>query len=77
METDREMSMEEIEAQFDSEWVLIADPKTDDQLNVVRGRVRYHSKDRSSVDQAAIRMRSKRDAILYIGEFPEDTQFLL
>ena len=34
----------EIEAQFASEWVLVADPQTNNALEVQRGNVLYHSK---------------------------------
>ena len=40
-----EMTIEEIESRFDSEWVLIEDPRTDEQLKILGGKVLYHSKD--------------------------------
>ena len=70
--------MKQIEDQFDSEWVLIVDPKTDEQFNVLKGRVRCHSRDKDKVYDAWHRMGPiKESAFLYIGEFPTDTQFLL
>ena len=33
----------QIETQFESEWVLVEDPETDDALGVQRGKVRWHS----------------------------------
>ena len=36
----------DIEARFESEWMLIEEPETDEALTVRRGRVRWHSKDR-------------------------------
>jgi len=36
---EKEMTIEEIASQFDSEWVLIEDPKTDEDLKVLGGKV--------------------------------------
>jgi hypothetical protein len=46
---DQEMTIEEIRSQFDSEWVLLEDPKTDEELNILGGKVLHHSKDRDEV----------------------------
>ena len=48
------MTREELEARFDSEWVLLEDPEVDEQSRVVRGRVVCHSKDRDEVYRKAI-----------------------
>ena len=45
----QEMTIGEIESSFDSEWVLVGDPVTDEALNVLRGKVLHHSKDRDEV----------------------------
>jgi hypothetical protein len=74
---DNEMTIEEIESQFDSEWVLIEDPKTDEDLKVLGGRVLHHSKDRDEVYRKAVSLRPKRSALIYTGEIPEDTAVVL
>ncbi len=74
---DKEMTIEEIESQFDSEWVLIEDPKTDEGLKVLGGRVLHHSKDRDEVYRKAVSLRLKRSALIYTGEIPEDTAVVL
>jgi hypothetical protein len=74
---DKETTMEEIESQFDSEWVLIEDPKTDEGLKVLGGRVLHHSKDRDEVYRKAVSLRPKRSALIYTGEIPEDTAVVL
>jgi len=74
---DKEMTMEEIESQFDSEWVLIEDPQTDEGLKVLGGRVLHHSKDRDEVYRKAVSLRPKRSALIYTGEIPEDTAVVL
>lgn len=72
-----EMTIAEIESQFESEWVLIQDPRTDEGLNVLAGRVLYHSKDRDEVYRKAVSLRPKRSAVLYTGEIPEETAVVL
>ena len=44
-----EMTIEEIETQFDGEWVLVGDPETDYTLKVTRGWVLCHSSNRDEV----------------------------
>ncbi|MBM4032188.1 MAG: hypothetical protein FJ291_10425 [Planctomycetes bacterium] len=71
------MTMEEIEARFDSEWVLIVDPEYESDLQVKRGRVVCHSKDRDEAYRKALELRPKHSAFYYIGGFPEDMAFAL
>ncbi len=73
----KEMTIEEIESQFDSEWVLIEAPRTDEELKVVGGRVLHHSKDRDEVYRKAVSLRPKRSALIYTGEIPEETAVVL
>ncbi len=40
------MTISEIESEFDSEWVLVDEPETNEQLEVLKGKVLHHSKDR-------------------------------
>ncbi len=74
---EHEMTMAEIRSQFDSEWVLLGDPRTDDRLNVLAGRVLHHSRDRDEVYRKAVVLRPKRSAIVYTGEIPEQTAVVL
>jgi hypothetical protein len=73
----KEMTIEEIESQFDSEWVLIEDPRTDEGLKVLGGRVLFHSRDRDEVYRKAVAQRPKRSAIVYTGKIPEETAVVL
>jgi hypothetical protein len=73
----QEMTIEEIHAQFDSEWVLIENPHTDAGLKVLGGRVLHHSRDRDEVYRKAVSLRPKRSAIVYTGEIPEETAVVL
>ncbi len=71
------MTIKDIESQFDSEWVLLEDPQTNDILEVLGGKVLYHSKDRDEVYRKAVNFRLKRSAVVYTGEIPEDTAIVL
>ena len=72
-----EMTIEQIKSEFDSEWVLVGDPRTDEALNVLGGRVLHHSKDRDEVYRRAVSLRPQRSAMVYTGEIPEDTAVVL
>jgi hypothetical protein len=74
---DEVLSMTEIEAKFDSEWVLIDDPRTDEALEVLGGTVRWHGKDREEVYRRAVEIRPKRFAVVYTGKMPQDTAIVL
>jgi len=71
------MTIDEIQCRFDSEWVLVEDPKTNEALEVLAGKVRCHSKDRDEVYREAVRLRPKRFAMLYTGSMPEGTAIVL
>ena len=67
------MTLQEIQGRFDSEWVLIDDPQTNEALEIEAGHVVWHSKDRDEVYRKAIELRPKRFALLYTGRMPEGT----
>ena len=71
------MTAEEMRARFEDEWVLIEDPQTNEALEVLRGKVLYHGKDRDEVYRHAVARRPKRSAILYTGQMPADTAIVL
>ena len=74
---EKELTLAEIENQFDSEWILVEEPETNQDLEVIKGKVLHHSKDRDEVYRKAVALRPKRSAILYTGEMPEDTAVVL
>jgi len=63
-----------MEARFDGEWVLIANPETDGNLEVLRGRVVSHSQDPEAVYQKAIDQHIRHWTLLYFGSIPERDQ---
>ena len=71
------MTLSQIEAQFQSEWVLLEDPQTNEALEVQSGRVLWHGKDRDEVYRKAVEVRPKRFAVLYTGKMPEGTAVVL
>jgi hypothetical protein len=71
------MTVAQIEAQFESEWVLLENPQTNETLEVQGGRVLWHGKDRDEVYRKAVELRPKRFAVLYTGKMPEGTAVVL
>ncbi len=61
----------EMEARFDGEWVLIADPELDENQDIQRGRVVYHGKDREAMYDEDSALQLKSAAYLYLGPMPE------
>lgn len=74
---DEILTIAQIDAQFQSEWVLIEEPRTDEALEVQSGKVRWHSKDREEVYRKVLEIHPKRFAILYTGKMPRDTAIVL
>ena len=71
------LTIAEIQSQFESEWVLVSDPKTNELLEVLSGNVLYHSRDRDEVYRKAVEVRPKRFAMLYTGTIPQGTEVVL
>ncbi len=72
------MTAEEINARFESEWVLVADPETEENLTVTRGRVLWHGKDKSKLhDYVRELQRPFSLVVLYTGKLPKDQEFML
>ena len=71
------LSMAEIEERYPGEWILVEDPVTNDALEVLSGRVLWHSADRDEMYRKAVELRPKRSAFLYTGKTPEDMEFAL
>jgi hypothetical protein len=74
---DEILTISEIEGRFESEWILLEDPSTDEFLEVRGGTVRSHGKDRDEVYRRAVQIRPKRFAIVYTGTMPGDTAIAL
>jgi hypothetical protein len=74
---DEVLTIEEIEARYAPEWVLIAEPQTDEALNILAGKVLFHSPDRDEVYRKAQELRLDRIAVRYLGPYPEHLVLIL
>jgi len=74
---DELLTVAEIEERFKSEWVLLGDPEVDERMEVIRGRVLFHSKDRDEVYHKDMELRPKSAAYIYTGKMPEGTAIAL
>ena len=71
------LTQEEIKQQFNSEWVLLGDTRTAEDLSVIGGIVLWHSKDRDEVYRKAREIKPHRFAFLFTGSLPENTAIVL
>jgi hypothetical protein len=71
------LTIEEIEARFAPEWVLIAEPQTDDEQRLLGGKVVFHSPDHDQIYQKARELKLDRIAVRYLGDWPEDMVLVL
>lgn len=60
-----------MEARFDGEWVVIGDPELDKDMDVLKGHVIAHGKDRDAVYARAAELRPQHSAYLRFGEMPK------
>lgn len=67
----------EIKKKYDGEWVLIIDPVTTKNLEIIEGTVAWHSKDRDEVYQKAMELKPKHSAVMYVGRPPKGREFVL
>ena len=74
---DEVLTIEEIEARFPSEWVLIGEPRTDEQQHLIDGKVLFHAEDRDEVDRKLLELRPSRFALRYFGTMAEDSAIVL
>jgi len=71
------MAMADIQARFDSEWVLLEDPQTADSLEVIGGKVLWHSRDRDEVYRKAQELAPRHSAIVYTGSLSDEVVVIL
>ena len=65
------LTLQQIEAHYPDEWVLIENPELDDDLEIIRGRVIAHDADRAVISRYDKHHRPKSAAYLWTGELPE------
>ena len=71
------LELKEIQARFASEWVLVVDPELTESLEVVKGKVLWHSPNRDDVYRKARELCPSRSAILYTGTLPDEAAVVL
>lgn len=71
------MTLKEINQRFDSEWVLIGDPEVTPELEIIRGKVLCHSKDRDEMYQKAVELKPKHSATHYTGKWSKNEAIIL
>ena len=71
------LTLVQIRAQFQGEWILLEDPQTAASLEVTGGQVLWHSKDRDEVYRKARELSPKHSAIIYTGHLPDDAAVIL
>ncbi len=71
------MTLAEIKRNYDGEWVLIAYTKTDEDLQIIEGKVIAHSANKEDIYQVLESTPEQALAIEYMGEVPEDLAFIL
>jgi len=72
------LSLAEIQSQFKSEWVLLEDPETTETLEVKRGKVLWHCKDRDELYRKVGELKPRHSAIVFTGAVvPEGTATIL
>jgi hypothetical protein len=71
------MKKEEIFKTCKDKWVLIECKQTDENFEVIEGKILYHSKDKDDVYKKLLELRPKDYAIEYTGQIPEDLAVML
>ena len=71
------LTIDEIKAQFVSEWVVLDEPSVDSQQRVSGGRVVCHGISRDEVYLSARGHESRELAFLYTGEIPDGCTVVL
>ena len=71
------LTLDEIKARYPSEYVLLEDPQTNPNHEVLGGRVLWHSTDQQEVYRKGIEMRPRRFAFVFTGELPDDIVYIL
>ena len=71
------LTLDEIKARYPSEHVLLEDPQTNADHEVLGGRVLWHSTDQTEVYRKGIEMRPRRFAFVFTGELPDDIVYIL
>jgi hypothetical protein len=74
------LTIEQMKAQYPDQWLLVANPKTDENLDLLEGKVIAHSADCQQIYDAIAQERNTRTGTLsieYTGSIPDDIAYIL
>ena len=71
------LTIDEIQARYAPDWVLIGEPQTDESLGVRAGKVLFHSPDQDEVCRKAAEYPPGRYALRFLGTVPDDLVLVL
>ncbi len=71
------LTMEEIKNSYKSEWVLIENPETDDNLEIRSGIILWHSKDRDELYRKARELQPRHSAVVFTGSIQKESVIVL
>ena len=74
---DEIMTYDQIKVRYAPDWVLIGDLVTDDNLEVLSGRVLFHGPDHDEVCRKVQEFKPGRFAVEYLGTYPEGVELIL
>jgi hypothetical protein len=74
---DEFLTIDEIEARYAPDWVLIGEPQVDEYQHLHGGKVLFHSPDREEIYRKAGELQLDRIAVRYLGTWPEDMVLVL
>ncbi len=74
---DEVLTIEQIQARYAPDWVLIGEPQIDEALHVLAGKVLFHSPDHDEVCRRAMEYPPGRYALRFLGTIPEDLVLVL
>lgn len=71
------LTIDEMRAKFDGEWVLVGDPLTDENLEVLKGTVLAHSPEKRDVYREGQKLRPRHSAMVCFLPPPKDLLMFL
>lgn len=71
------LTIDEINRQFDGQWVLLEDPEIAEDEEVLSGRLLFHTEDRDAMDQRSLELMPRHSAIFFVGGPDPDLAYLL
>jgi hypothetical protein len=70
-------TMQELEARYSGEWVLLVNPVHNEVMELIRGELVFHSRNRDEVYKEAHKRKDAHTAIFYVGQLPKDLVVVL